>query len=217
MYRYIHQQASSLRKSVLALALLLSTCSLLAQTFSFDTSSVHKDEATNIFRCATPEPTQKEAASVRQALERWIEQHGRSPFNGTETIPIAFHVVRLDDGSADVSDEQIHTQLEVLNDAFVKAGFQFILNGIKRVNNTRWSTHDPGTSEEVEMKQALAVAPVSTLNFYLCDLTSGLLFYAVFPGVMPRTTSCTGLWCGIQHCRVEQTFLSTKATLGRMK
>ena len=55
-------------------------------------------------------------------------------------IPVAFHVVRHSDGYADVTDQQINTQIDVLNNAYREAGYQFILQSVDRVDNTNWST-----------------------------------------------------------------------------
>ena len=48
-------------------------------------------------------------------------------------------------------------------------------------------THTPGSGNERKMKQALAIDPATTMNFYTCDLGQGLLLgYTVFPSSYPE-------------------------------
>ena len=45
------------------------------------------------------------------------------------------------------------------------------------------------------MKSSLAVDPISTLNFYLCNLGGGLLGYATFPDMYPEDSPMHGVVC----------------------
>lgn len=40
------------------------------------------------------------------------------------------------------SDEQIHAQIDVMNDSFDLAGFDWELGNITRTVNPKWFTHD---------------------------------------------------------------------------
>ena len=128
-------------------------------------------------RCGAPSPTREEAQRVRKALGRFFMQK-REGREKALVIPVAFHVVRHSDGSADVTDQQIDTQIDVLNDAYRDVGYQFILQSVDRVDNTNWST---SSRYEIPMKIALAVNPAATLNIYACDLSNGLLGYSYLP------------------------------------
>ena len=128
-------------------------------------------------RCGAPSPTREEAERVRKALERFFTQK-REAREKALVIPVAFHVVRHSDGYADVTDQQINTQIDVLNNAYREAGYQFILQSVDRVDNTNWST---SSRYETAMKKALAVNPATTLNIYTCDLSNGLLGYSYLP------------------------------------
>ncbi len=135
-------------------------------------------------RCGTPTPPVAELARVEADVQRWLSENGYNPDiqMGTAavvTIPVAFHVVRYNNSAADVSDSQINQQIQVLNQAY--SNFSFNLVSIDRTNNTRWTTHTPGSGNERKMKRALAVDPATTLNFYTCDLGQNLLGYATFP------------------------------------
>lgn len=133
-------------------------------------------------RCGTPSPTPQEEEQVRNAIEQFRQQNnGILRKTGTVVIPVAFHVVRHDDGSADVTDQQIQDQLQVLNDAYGPYGYQFTHHSTDRTDNSLWSQNSPGSAAEYAMKNALAIDPASTLNLYICDLGGGLLGYSYFP------------------------------------
>jgi len=143
-------------------------------------------------RCGTPSPSAEEVARVRDTLLPGIRQRMLEA-GETVVVPVAFHVVRRDDGSADVTEQMILDQMDVLNAAYLTSGFQFTLESVDRTDNTDWSTHTPGTAAENNMKQALAVDPASTLNLYACDLGGGLLGYATFPWYYPEDSFMHGV------------------------
>ncbi|MCA9759086.1 MAG: PKD domain-containing protein [Candidatus Eisenbacteria bacterium] len=133
-------------------------------------------------RCGTVAPDLDQQEYLQQEIDNWIALNwGDEPLAVTSTIPVAFHVVRSNSGSYNVTDTQIQNQLNVLNAAYAGTNFQFSLYGTDRTNNTAWSTHTMGSSNEAAMKQALAVDPAHVLNFYTCNIGQGLLGYATFP------------------------------------
>ena len=141
-------------------------------------------------RCGCPAPTAAQKAANAAATAGRVGALGSSV-----VIPVAFHVVRRDDGSADVTDQMILDQIQVLNDSFNPHGYSFVLKSVQRVNNTAWSTHFPGTANESNMKNALAEDVPTTLNFYTCDLGFGLLGYATFPDSYPENSNLHGVVC----------------------
>ncbi len=133
-----------------------------------------------IVRCATRTPSLAEMARNRDAVQRY--RSARKDLRKIVepiVIPIAVHVVRLNNGSADVSDAQIGEQMDVLNQIFLEYGFQFVLDSVDRVDNTKWSRHVPYSDQEEEMKEDLAISPATTLNLYICDIES--LGYSTIP------------------------------------
>ena len=143
-------------------------------------------------RCGTRSPTRQEAAAVRAAVEGFRQQRAGAPAVAAPvTIPIAFHVVRHDDGSRDVTDGQILDQVEVLSDALRPHGYTFVLKSVDRTNNTAWSRQTSGAAEGA-MKNALAVSPASTLNLYACDLAEDL-GYSYLPHSFPEGNSMHGV------------------------
>jgi hypothetical protein len=130
------------------------------------------------------------------------------------TIQVVVHVVAKTD-EENISDEQIESQIEVLNQDYrgtnadrskvpdVWAGLaadpnlQFALatkdpkgkptNGITRMQTTRDSF---GTGDSVKTKAGGGTPPWATdryLNLWVCNLGEGLLGYAQFPGGPART------------------------------
>jgi len=102
----------------------------------------------------------------------------------TATIPVWFHVLAKRPKPKDgwVSDQQIHDQIDVLNDAFAGAyggadsGFRFELAGITRTVNARW--HDMATlADELEAKSALKRGDATTLNIYSTSISLGFAYY----------------------------------------
>ncbi len=81
-----------------------------------------------------------------------------------------------------IPDQWITDQMDVLNDAFLSVGYQFLLASVDRTNNPDWYFGlDLGTPEETQMKQTLAIDPAHFMNFYTARLAGGLLGWAYFP------------------------------------
>lgn len=148
-------------------------------------------------RCGTAPPSLAQQEQLLQQTKRWLEQ--RSDFApgmvAMTTIPVAFHVVRSNTGQWDVTDQQIVNQVAVLNAAYAGTNFQFSLASIDRTNNTAWSQHQMGSANETAMKNALAINPATTLNFYSCNIGGGLLGYATFPSSYAETSKMHGVVC----------------------
>jgi len=144
--------------------------------------------------CGVAEPEQETLEQVRKSLDLWLATGGYQPdTRDTPLIPVAVHVIRYDDGSHDVEDSQVYEQIEVLSASLAGQNFQFELISIDRTDNTAWSTHTYGTSEENDMKGTLAIDPISTFNWYMCDLQGGLLGYATFPFMYPEDSYMHGV------------------------
>lgn len=123
------------------------------------------------------------------------------PANGpTYTIPVVFHVIQRTDGTGNISDSLINSQVDILNEDFRALpgslgapGFdteiQFVLatedpngnatTGINRVTSNTYFT-DPGPGAFNDMKQALNWDTTRYLNIYTND-AAGNLGYATFP------------------------------------
>jgi hypothetical protein len=106
------------------------------------------------------------------------------PQSGADyVVPVVFHILRRTDGTGEISDALIHTQIDVLNEDFGAYGngapgtdtrIQFTLAGITRSSNNSWY-NDTGT-----YYNSLAWDPTQFLNVYT-NTASGNLGYAYVP------------------------------------
>ena len=115
------------------------------------------------------------------------------------TLPVVVHVVYRTD-EENISDEQVRTQIDVLNDDYraknpdkdqvpepwksmvADPNIQFELKEITRTQTERDSF---GTNDTVKARSTGGVDPWPTseyLNIWVCNLGGGLLGYAQFPG-----------------------------------
>ena len=131
------------------------------------------------------------------------EQNMVSRTAGVLYVPVAVNIV-LPDANR-VSTAQIQSQIDVLNKDFNKANaelnntnvylagysyasvancqVQFVVTSVNRRSNAATPTF--GSNDAVKKTSLGGLDPVSattTLNFWVCDLSSGLLGYAQFPG-----------------------------------
>jgi PKD repeat protein len=156
-------------------------------------------------RCGTQEPQDLESFWFEAASDCTMSSTTiRSEYNpggGTVyTIKVVFHIVRKTDGTGEISDSLIQSQLAILNEDFrslvgtpgdpgVDTGIQFVLattdpsgnptTGIVRHTNNTWFA-DPGPGAFNAMKQAINWDPTRYLNVYTND-AAGNLGYATFP------------------------------------
>ena len=145
---------------------------------------------------------------IEQQTQRWesqpVEQRSNQA-NTVVTIPVVFHVVYAN-GTQNISDAQIMSQLQILNDDFRRLNsdadntwsqaadseVEFCLatndpqgnptDGILRVST---SVSSFGTSDNVKFSSSGgsdAWPAGSYLNFWVCNVGGGILGYAQFPG-----------------------------------
>ncbi len=145
-------------------------------------------------RCGTQAPSLAEQEQLHLRIQKWLQSHPGT-VGVITTIPVAMHVVRSNTGQWDVTDTQIANQISVLNGAYANTNFQFVLASTDRTNNTAWSQHTMGSANEAAMKNALAISPATTLNFYACNIGGGLLGYATFPWSYPENSNMHGVVC----------------------
>jgi len=139
-------------------------------------------------RCAYKERSDEEDKMFENSFKLWKEaiakDENKNWFNGrrlkTVTVPTYFHVLQ-DGKKGGVSDAQIDLQMQVLNDAFSSAGFEFQLkyqNGNKasRTNDKKWHQG----KEETKYKARLRKGNKNALNVYFNE-AKGYLGYAYYP------------------------------------
>jgi len=149
--------------------------------------------------------TAAKAGAMEAALDRQVEKlvaSGTLTKNGalkkkkTFTIRTYVHIITADDGTGDVSDEQVSDQMDVINAGYAgttssesaPSPFRFELADIDRTANDAWydwNLTEDFTDEDAEAKEAkraLHEGGYADLNVYIAGLGSGLLGYATFPG-----------------------------------
>jgi hypothetical protein len=142
--------------------------------------------------CNGPKMSGEELAKVEQKVAQKIaEQRSAGPRSEPgapsaaepRVIDVYFHVVTRGNGpsNGDVPQEQIEAQIQVLNDAYREAGFEFRLVEVDRTNNGRWYTAQPGSRAETDMKASLRKGGADALNIYTSQPSGGILGWATFP------------------------------------
>ncbi|MCB9070373.1 MAG: zinc metalloprotease [Calditrichae bacterium] len=154
----------------------------------------YNGDADGILRCTIPETPKEKQLLLRKSHKEWLLT-GNSPNTSIITIPVAFHVIRYSDGTANVTDQQINDQIVVLNSSYANTNFRFSLHSIERVNNNSWVDATYGSSAEGEMKASLAIDPAHVLNFYTNDLPGTGLGYARFPWDFLENNHMHGVVC----------------------
>ena len=114
------------------------------------------------------------------------------------TIPVYFHVVSPDGIIANVTQEQIDAQINVMNLGFrgrlggADSGVSWVLAGVTRTVNADWYNAGPGSPDERAMKKALSRNAPQALNYY--STTAGVyLGWAYFPGLSPSRMFLDGI------------------------
>lgn len=123
-------------------------------------------------------------ASEAESMERDFRSRRAFAANGLQdvtggTIPVYFHVVysrnsRSGAESGNVSDTVIAAQIRVLNTAFIRTGWQFVLAGTTRTLNNNWFSNCETDSVMNQMRAALRQGSADDLNLYSCNLPSFL-------------------------------------------
>jgi hypothetical protein len=136
-------------------------------------------------RCAVKDPSAAEKQDVDSKLA------GVSGASAQVVVPVYFHVITSSSGSGDGSG-LVPAQLQVLNDAYARAGFAFRLDGVQVVANDAWFFSAQGSAEEQDMKARLRVGGPETLNVYT-TLGDVYLGWATFPNSYNRASFYDGV------------------------
>lgn len=134
------------------------------------------------------------ARGTTERLEKETEKYSGSTEIGQKTpgkptagtIDVYFHVITKTDGTGQVSQQTIDSQMFVLNETFgggltgpaYDTGFRFRLAGVTRTTNDAW--FDQKTfADEVAMKSALKAGGSDDLNIYStsADVYLGWAYY----------------------------------------
>jgi hypothetical protein len=131
--------------------------------------------------------------------------------NGVIEIPVVVNVL-YNTAAENISDAQIQSQIDVLNADFNntnsdlrkvpaiytssigKVGVRFVLENVVRkfTDKTSWGAND--AMKRSNRGGIDATDPAHNLNMWVCNLGSGLLGYAQFPGGKPATDGVVVLY-----------------------
>ena len=142
---------------------------------------------------------------IEVETQKWIKEHAGESHRAVVTIPVVFHVVYRT-STENISDAQIQSQLQVLNDDFRRLNsdadntwpqaadteIEFCLatvdpsgNTTSGITRTSTNVNGFGTNDAVKFnsqggKDAWPAGDY--LNFWVCNIGGGILGYAQFPG-----------------------------------
>jgi hypothetical protein len=149
----------------------------------------------------------KKVRETEKSFTNYIRQAKKPDQNGgpsAVTIPVVVHVV-YNTAEENISDAQIESQIDVLNDDFTAgnsdynsynagygnvrgdAGLQFCLDQVIRKQTSKKSFSFNDHVKKDKQGGSAAIDPMHKLNIWVCDLGSSLLGYAQFPGGPPET------------------------------
>ena len=148
--------------------------------------------------CAVEMPSPSRVERTVQVVERRRALQAAPPVsfarNGPIVVPVAFHLVTAP-GEAPPADEQVQTQVDILNAAFADLGYRFVVAAIGHVENADWADRlRMDSAEERAMKEALALDPTAFLNVYAADiLADDFLGWATLPDDAEALTDRDGV------------------------
>ncbi len=126
--------------------------------------------------------------------------------NGSVTIPVYFHVVYKADGTGNIPDSRLDSQIAAMNEHFsgldtpayrtaaANTSFRFAKAGVTRTQNDTWYAAGPGSTAESQMKNALRIGSADDLNFYT-NSGGGYLGWATFPNNYASNPKMDGVVC----------------------
>ncbi|HEY9422041.1 MAG TPA: zinc metalloprotease [Thermoanaerobaculia bacterium] len=115
-----------------------------------------------------------------------------------KTIPVAIHVITAGKEGR-IPREVFGTLLENLNWGYRQTPFRFQLQQVQWTDNPEWHERcGLNSSNEIAMKQSLAVNPEHVLNVYICkpeggSVPSGTVGYGYYPWRNPETPYLHGV------------------------
>jgi hypothetical protein len=146
-------------------------------------------------RCSTREMPEWKIDEVELEVAEYMakakqgqpQKSGGSPTPGPSVvaggvIDVYWHTITDASGTqGNVTLEQIDAQIDVLNAAFLDAGWSFNLVKVDTTSNDAWFVTGSDTAAESQMKSALRQGSAKDLNIYSNDCGDNLLGWATFP------------------------------------
>ncbi len=168
---------SSLVLAALALGVFLASTAFAGLHKPFGGAHPGDVEMINGRNCGAPEPTGMEMDAVGTALRRYIAE-GRA--SATGQIKVAWHVI-YSGSTGNIPQSQIDAQIAYMNARYAGTGFSFVLSSVDRTSNKQWFGMTPGSRNESNAKNSLAIDPLHRFNVYSAKPGQSLLGWATFP------------------------------------
>lgn len=113
--------------------------------------------------------------------------------SGIKDVPVNLTIVRQDDGSGGVSDEDITEQFNILNEIYSAAGMRFVICKTNIVNDT--SLYDGSSSDQAELRNTYCIKNVVNIyvpnNVYIGSTAyCGFAYYPNGPESVYLAASC---------------------------
>jgi Pregnancy-associated plasma protein-A len=140
--------------------------------------------------CGAPEPTLQELDQVGAALRRYVSENAAA---ATGNIKVAWHVISSTAGEGNLTQAQIDAQIAKLNSDYAGTGFTFTLASVDRRVDNKFFGMTPGSRNETNAKNALAIDPARRFNIYSAKPGQGLLGWATFPWSYPESDKRHGV------------------------
>ena len=152
------------------------------------------------FQCGSPDATPVEQQVLQETLQAWRVPSSRQQSSQTLIrIPVKWHSIALQDGSAATTALQMVDTIDHLNRvfAFQEGGFQFdfeVLRDVTYSQNTEWHFANRELGEDESFKRMLRQGDCSTLNIYTTGTFEGVFGWGTKPfdcnDVNPITKGC---------------------------
>ena len=123
-------------------------------------------------KCGTSNPSEEQIAIVEQSIQSYFSANSRTPDDDPVNVKVAWHVVHSSQGQGNISDEQIESAIDLLNDRYIELfNFYFTLDLITRHENDDWYIFEAAEcaaqgSEEQQMRSQTATDPVHYYNIW---------------------------------------------------
>lgn len=174
------------------LLILLYVGNIMAQDLTPDTYYLGEDGSIiEAVRCGTEDTASADILRGPEDLQIWGQQNPEA-ISTAIVIGVAFHIITNTSGQGLVPMWQLEAQIDTLNSAFAASGYAFYISSVDTTANNSWYNVSGGATE-MAMKQALAIDPAHTLNFYLANLGGGLLGWAWLPWSFPEDNYMHGV------------------------
>jgi hypothetical protein len=150
-------------------------------------------------RCGTEKLSDEQIADIERQVAVFKENQ-RAANDGFDldvtggVINVYWHVINngTSTSQGNISDNQIASQMTVLNNAYRNWGWTFNLVSTDRTTNSSWYTCSGGTCES-QMKNALRQGTADDLNIYSNNMGGGLLGWATFPSSYSSSPKMDGV------------------------